>query len=42
MVMNLDDMQEFKIDRNKQTKKKKHSAGNYKLKHLRDKMEILT
>ena len=27
--MNLDDMQEFKIDRNKQTNKKKHSAGNY-------------
>lgn len=25
MIMNLDDMQEFKIDQ----KKKKHSAGNY-------------
>ena len=39
--MNLDDMQEFKIDRNKQTKKK-NTLLVTTLKHLRDKMEILT
>lgn len=27
--MNLDDMKEFKIDRNNNNNKKKHSAGNY-------------
>ena len=27
--MNLDDMKEFKIDRNNKNNNKKHSAGNY-------------